>query len=80
MTVNKTINNEIISSDKEIEKLWLELTDIPFNENEEGQLLLDEEWLHFEKDIEREEIWQWFDEQHSKGVYYLLYEYEEITQ
>lgn len=30
-------------------------------------------FLHFPAGTDREEIWQWFDQRHSKGVAYLLY-------
>lgn len=65
-------------SDKEIEKRWLDLEDIPFDYPEETGLkdmAIGQDWLHFEKGTEREEIWRWFDENHSKGVHWLLYEF-----
>lgn len=63
-------------NDQEAEKQWKNLTDIPFDEDEEGRLLIAEDWLHFEKGTEREDIWHWFDDLHSKGVHYLLYEFD----
>jgi hypothetical protein len=63
-------------SDKELEKLWDELTDIPFDEEENGTLVLAEDWNGFEKGTDRESIWYWFDERYSKGVGWLIYEYE----
>lgn len=62
-------------TDEEIEKLWNELIDVPFNETE-TDLVLDEDWFIFKAGTERDEIWHWFDEHHSKGVAYLLYGYE----
>ena len=35
---------------------------------------MEEDFLCFPIGTHREEIWHWFDERHSKGVYYLLYE------
>ena len=58
--------------DKALEYLWDELTDVPLNEDEE----LEKRYLHFSIGTEKEEIWHWFDQKHSKGVYYLLYERE----
>lgn len=58
--------------DKALEYLWDELTDVPLNEDEE----LEKRYLHFPIGTEKEEIWHWFDQKHSKGVYYLLYERE----
>ena len=58
-------------SDREIEKLWEELTDVPIDEEE----CLDIDWRDWPKGTHREEIWHWFDEHHSKGVAWLMYEY-----
>lgn len=59
-------------SDREMEKLWEELTDVPIDEEE----CLDVDWRDWPKGTHREEIWHWFDENHSKGVAWLMYEYE----
>lgn len=59
--------------DEELEKLWDELSDVPFDENEDGELVLTEDWYCFDAGTEREEIWHYFDKRHSKGVAYLLY-------
>ena len=58
--------------DREIEKLWEELADVPIDENE----CLDVDWRDWSKGTHREELWHWFDEHHSKGVVWLMYEYE----
>jgi hypothetical protein len=63
-------------ADREIEKLWDKFIDIPFNEDEDGELVLAEAWSGFEKGTDRVSIWHWFDEQHSKGVGWLMDEYE----
>lgn len=59
--------------DKHLEKLWDELTDVPFDENKDGEMVLSHKWYIFEKGTTRNEIWIWFS-QHSKGIQYLLYE------
>ena len=64
-------------TDKFLEKKWKELTDIPFKENEELELILEHKWWLFKAGTDRETIWQFFDKNHSKGVAWLLYEYEE---
>lgn len=57
------------SEDSEVEELWDNLTDIPFDlETEE----LDESYYIWPKGTNKEDIWHWFDEHHSKGVAYLL--------
>ena len=66
-----------VLSDRSIEEKWMELGNEPFTENENGELILENDWLHFEKGTERDEIWYWFNEEHSRGVHYLLYEFEE---
>ena len=55
-----------------LEVLWEELTDVPFDEDALGQLILAVNWYHFPAGTEREEIWHWFDVRHSKGVAYLM--------
>lgn len=62
-------------TDNEIEKMWDELADVPFNEDSEGKLILSVDWKDFTKGTDRDEIWHFFDENHSKGVAWLLYEY-----
>ena len=34
---------------------------------------LEDDWFIFPIGTDKEEIWHWFDERHSKGVAYLLY-------
>ena len=58
--------------DEFLEKLWCELTDIPIDEEE----CLDVDWQGWPKGTHREEIWHWFDEYHSKGVGWLMFDYE----
>lgn len=66
----------MVNKDKEIEKLWEELTDIPVYEDENDELCLDADWLSWNKGTSVDEIWHWFDEHHSKGVGWLMNEYE----
>ena len=56
--------------DAELEQLWGEFADVPMNPETEK---MEEPFLHFPARTDREEIWHWFDERHSKGVAYLLY-------
>ena len=58
--------------DEILEQFWEELEDVPFSENKDGELILEEDWLYFLAGTTREEIWHWFDDNHSKGVYWLL--------
>lgn len=59
--------------DRTLERLWEQFEDIPMNPETE---CIEEQFLGWWPGTKREEIWHWFDEQHSKGVAYLLYEYE----
>lgn len=56
-----------------LKKIWNELEDIPFVEDEHGELFLDKQWKIFPAGTSREEIWHWFDERYSGGVAALLY-------
>lgn len=56
--------------DSVLERLWAQLSDIPLDPETE---VLEEPFLLFGKGTPREDVWQWFDERHSKGVAYLLY-------
>lgn len=62
--------------DKKLESLWEELEDVPCDEGENGELILAVDWEGFKAGTECEDIWHWFDERHSKGVGYLMNEYE----
>lgn len=62
--------------DQELEEWWNELTDIPFDEDENGELILTQDWKQFSKGTSRDEIWHFFDREHSMGVHWLLYEYK----
>lgn len=57
-----------------VETIWDELEDIPINLEDET---LDEDFYIWEKgDDKYEDVWRWFDVHHSKGVAYLVNEYE----
>ena len=67
-------------SDPELEDMWYELSDIPFDENEDGELVLSIDWRWFSAGTTKTEIWKWFDKEHSMGVHWLLYELDEIKE
>lgn len=56
--------------DAKMEKLWESLTDIPFDEDPEGHSdqLLGVDWHIFGKGTPREDIWEYFDINYSKGL------------
>ena len=67
------MKNDIIhfKDDTKVEKLWDEFTDVPMNPVTE---CIEEDFYIWPKGTFREDIWHWFDNNHSQGVYYLLYE------
>jgi len=56
--------------DIELEKLWKQFEDLPMDPDTEK---IEEPFLSFPAGTDREDIWHWFDERHSKGISYLLY-------
>lgn len=56
--------------DTQLEKLWKQFSDVPMNPDTEK---MEEPFMDFPAGTDREEIWHWFDERHSKGAVYLLY-------
>lgn len=60
--------SSLIMNDIELEKLWTQGSNIPIGEDE----CIEEAWAGFEIGTHREVVWHWFDENHSKGVAYLL--------
>ena len=57
----------------DIERLWLELGNIPIVESNNRDLILDDNFHIFTKGTSLEEVWDWFDENHYKGVAYLMF-------
>ena len=56
-------------SDEQLEELWGILGDIPVNDNDESM----ERFMDFPAGTHKEDVWHWFDEKHSKGVYVLMH-------
>lgn len=71
--IDNLIHAKGVYDDETLEVLWRELEDIPFVDGE-NDIVTDKDWFVFPKGTERNEIWHWFDELHSKGIYYLVYE------
>ena len=70
---HNTRREQIMEKDKRIEALWNEFGDIPMNPETEE---IETKWNNFPAGTNREEIWYWFDEQHSKGVGWLMNDYD----
>lgn len=56
--------------DAELERFWDEFSDVPMDPETE---CMEERFLDFPAGTNREDIWHWFDERYSKGVYYLMH-------
>lgn len=56
--------------DKELEELWVQFGDVPMDLDTE---CIEEAFGEFPAGTHCEDIWHWFDERHSKGVAYLMY-------
>ena len=56
-------------TDYDLEQLWDAFGDIPINDLDE----IEEPFLDFPAGTCRFDIWHWFDERYSKGVYFLAY-------
>lgn len=58
------------------ESLWKLLAEVTFDFMERDfKDTLAEDFFFFEEGTERKELWNWFDEMHSKGVDYLIKKY-----
>lgn len=62
-------------NDTQLKQLWLIFGDLPMNPETEE---MEDQFLYFPVGTHKEEIWHWFDKRCSKGVYGLLYEFDEI--
>ena len=60
--------------DRFLEKKWENLTDIPFIEKDSEEILDGTYWDFTKGLTTKEDIWHYFDHNHSKGVHFLLYE------
>jgi hypothetical protein len=58
-------------TDKQIEQIWIGLEDIPITNDE-----LDDDYFVWDCGTTKDEIWKWFDKHHSKGVGWLVNEFE----
>ncbi len=54
--------------DKFIEELWKKFSDVPVNNNDE----IDTDFYIWEKGMDKMFIWQWFDQNYTKGLAYLM--------
>lgn len=66
------IEMEFRTQDELIEAMWETLEDVNIDEDE----YTEQNWFVFPIGTHRDDIWHWFDEYHSKGVGWLVNEYE----
>ena len=55
-------------TDVEVLKLWNELEDVTFIEDEDNNLILASDWRGWSAGTSQSEIWNWFNDQYSKGL------------
>lgn len=67
------IEMEFKTQDELIEAIWKTLTDVNIYEDE----CIEQNWFAFPIGTYRDDIWHWIDERHSKGIGWLINEYEE---
>lgn len=65
--VVEKVRKEISLTDEVLEFLWERLGDVPVDDG-----FLTDCFMGYEPGTDREEIWHWFDEHHSKGVAALM--------
>lgn len=61
-------------TDEQLEQLWEELGDVMIDYSDEfpdGALV--DDWFIFMAGTDRMDVWDWFDEHYSKGVYHLMF-------
>lgn len=56
--------------DELLEKMWAEFGDVPFNPETEQ---IEVDFGPWKAGTDKEDIWHWFDERYSKGVYELIW-------
>lgn len=71
-----------IERDKGIEKIWLEMTDVAFDNDcdDNTGMVLAEDYHIWKSGTGRDEIWHWFNTKHSQGVAYLLHDFRKSVQ
>lgn len=73
-TLDAFLTTAIPLCDDYLKRLWNEFADVPFDDHLDSDMTLVVDWHGFPAGTEREDIWHWFDDRYSKGVYALLYE------
>lgn len=61
-------------TDIQIKAIWVGLNVIDFDEDEYMEQLLREDYFIWKKGETRSNIWKWFDDAYSSGLYYLLHD------
>ena len=57
---------------KSFSQIWEELEDVPFDENEDGELILADDWYIFKKGTTREDVWHSLEELYGVAIGDLL--------
>lgn len=59
-------------SDLNIEEIWMQLSNVTIDDDE----CIMSPFYIWEAGTNKEDIWRWFNKNHTKGIHYLMYEYE----
>jgi hypothetical protein len=70
------MDDEIKLTDNEIEEIWNKLENVTFIENDKKELILSSDYYIWKAGTIEDDIWCWFDQNHSKGIKWLINEYE----
>ena len=65
----------MLYDDDVLKQLWSEFGDAPidYDDPDYPDGVLEYDWLVFDAGTDKMEIWHWFDEHYSKGVYKLMF-------
>lgn len=63
-------------TDQQIEKIWKEFADIPVDAED----MIETNFHIWQAGEDKQLIWEWFDEHHSKGLAWLMYGDEGIIE
>lgn len=73
--MNRTTQKGLTQKDTDriCREIWADLENVPFDETDDGRLVLSEQFQSWPKGTSRSEIWTWLDRNYSKGICALLY-------
>ena len=64
-----------MNNDKEVELMWKSFGVIKLSELPDGSFHINKGWHIFQAGTDRDDIFDWFDKMHTKGIDHLLLHY-----